>query len=300
MSGKFLVGTACAALLVAPSACSDNTGGPGGESVPFESYCDEWVAMACEVAAACDCLDGYSEALCRTYLITDCRDEVEAPVNAGRMAFDPQAAGQCIQQQWEIAHDCDLTGADWPQACDDMLVGQVPAGQYCDSDSECLTPLECYNDSCVDLPGEGQACLQGSCETDHFCGVDDLCHRYRAQGQPCPEGDYACDDDLYCDSRTDTCEHYLASQADCSHASWACDDDLYCSMASQVCRPYPTAGLDCDDSEGECAEDLYCDEGYVCRLQQGAGAVCAQDQECLSWDCIDNLCEPDSENICLF
>ena len=95
-SRKWTTVMACAALLAAPSACSDDTTGPGGESVPFESYCDEWVTMACEVAAGCDCLDGYSEALCRTYLISDCQDEVEEPVDTGHMAYDPEAAGRCI------------------------------------------------------------------------------------------------------------------------------------------------------------------------------------------------------------
>jgi hypothetical protein len=34
----------------------------------------------------------------------------------------------------------------------------------------------------------------------------------------------------------------------------------------------------------------------VCAAQKPTGASCTEDQECLSWDCIDNLCEPSEED----
>lgn len=284
-----------------PACGDDGGGGPSGAPVAFEQYCDAYAEMACEVARICDCLEGYSVELCQTYMRMECADEVEQPVNDGRVRYLPNEGGQCLEDLWNVARDCRVDDhEDWPEACDLMLEGLVPAGQGCDGDAECLPGLECYSSQCVDMPGEGQPCLDGSCETDHFCGVDDLCHRYRSVGQPCPEGDYACDDDLYCDGRTDTCAPYLSAGADCAHDAYACDDDLHCSPASQTCRPYPGAGQSCADSGGDCADDLYCDSAEICQPQQGSGAVCAQDEECLSWDCIDNVCIAPSEDTCPF
>jgi hypothetical protein len=269
--------------------------------VPFEQYCDEYAEMACEVARICDCLQGYSVELCQTFLRAECVDEVEQPVNDGRVRYLPDQGGQCIAGQWSVARDCRVDDDEgWPEACDQMLEGLTPAGHGCDDDGECLPGLECYGDLCAVMPGEGQPCLTGSCAEDCFCGVDDLCHRYRAAGQPCPEGSYACDDDLYCDARSDTCAPYLGPGGDCAHDTYACDDDLYCSVASQTCQPYPGAGQGCADSGGTCADDHYCDAAEVCRAQQGAGAPCTDDEQCLSWDCVGDLCEPDTADSCPF
>jgi len=222
-------------------------------------------------------------------------------VNNGRVQYLPNQGGQCLAGLYSVARDCQVDDfEDYPAACDLMLEGLVAAGQACDGDQECLDGLECYGDVCTDLPGEGQACLDGSCEEDHFCGVDDLCHGYRASGQPCPEGDYACDNDLYCDTRSDTCAPYVGSGGDCAHDDYACDSDLYCSPASQTCRPYPVGDQSCDDSGGDCADDHYCDAAQLCQAQQGGGAACTEDEQCLSWDCIDNFCEPDSSDSCPF
>lgn len=301
MTKKWVSGLT-ALLVCAPGVgCGGDGGGPGGAPVAFEQYCDEYAQMACEVARMCDCLEGYSEELCQTYLRLECVDEVEQPVNDGRVRYLPAEGGRCLADLWSVARDCTVSdNEDWPEACDRMLEGLVPAGQGCDGDAECLPGLECYGSQCTDMPGEGQPCLDGSCETDHFCGVDDLCHRYRAAGQPCPEGDYACDDDLYCDGRTDTCAPYIGVGGDCAHDSYACDDDLYCSPSSQTCRPYPGAGQSCVDSGGDCAEDHYCDAAEICQPQRGSGASCAEDEECLSWDCIDNVCNDATEDTCPF
>ncbi len=301
MMKRVLAWLAWSLLCVSIGACGGEGGGPGSSPVPFERYCDEYAQMACRVAETCDCLEGYSVALCETFLRSECADEVEQPVNAGRVRYVPAQGGLCLSQQWAVARDCRVDdNEDWPAACDLMLEGLVPAGQPCEEDLECLPGLECYMSVCTALPGEGQACVQGDCAEDHFCGVDDLCHGYRAAGQPCPEGDYACDDDLYCDSRSDTCAPYLGSGGDCAHASYACDDDLYCSPASQTCRPYPGAGQSCDDSGGDCADDHYCDAAQVCQPQKGDGGSCSEDEQCLSWDCFDSLCEADSEDSCPF
>jgi hypothetical protein len=175
-------------LLVARlPACGDDGGGPGGAPVPFEQYCDEYAEMACEVARICDCLQGYSVELCQTFLRAECVDEVEQPVNDGRVRYLPDQGGQCIAGQWSVARDCRVDDDEgWPEACDQMLEGLTPAGQGC------------------------------------------------------------------------------------------------------------------ADSGGTCADDHYCDAAEVCRAQQGAGAPCTDDEQCLSWDCVGDLCEPDTADSCPF
>jgi len=288
-------------LCFALTACGDDAGGPGGAPVPFARYCDEYAEMACGVAETCDCLDGYSVQLCQSFMRAECVDDVETPVNSGRVRYLSNQGGLCLAGLYSVARDCVVSDfEDWPVACDLMLEGLVPAGQACDDDQECLPGLECHGDVCTDMPGEGQACDQGSCEEDHFCGADDLCHGYRVAGQPCPEGDYACDSGLYCDTRSDICAPYIGSGGDCAHDEYACDDDLYCSPASQTCRAYPGSGQSCDDSGGDCADDHYCDAAELCQAQQGAGGACTDDEQCLSWDRVGNLCEPDSPDSCPF
>lgn len=288
------IGLAVAAALAAVS-CSSSGSGP----VALDNYCDEYAQMICRSAQRCDCLEGYSVEVCQAYVRPDCVDEVEDPVRSGRYTYNPVEAGKCLGALERIARDCSTEGDDWPDACDRMLVGNVSAGQTCDGDDECVSGLECYEDRCTALPRDNEPCLSGyACAEDHFCGDDDLCHRYRGRGEPCPEGDMACDDDLYCDSRTDTCQPYLASGQSCAHDSYACDDDLYCSESTSTCRPYPGSGQSCADSHGTCADDLYCDASNVCQPQRGDGAACTDDEQCLSWDCVDSTCEAEEDDIC--
>jgi len=267
--------------------------------VPQERYCDEWAEMACELAERCDCLGGYGVELCITYARMDCADEIEAPVQSGRVTYDAHAAGRCLSASYDIARDCSLEGARWPDACDQMLTGAVPQGGYCEGDQECISPLECYDDACVALPQAGQACHpEYSCAMDLYCGSSGLCETYKPQGQSC--ADAYCDDDLYCDSRTDTCQPYLGTGQDCSYDTYACDDDLYCESATQTCRPYPSWGQPCADPYEDCADDLYCDSDKVCRPQGQGGARCSDSRECLSWECNGEVCEPDENDICDF
>lgn len=295
----FLIGL-CSAVLGA-IGCEEG-GGPGDGPVAFEDYCGAYAEMTCQVASDCDCLEGYPISTCELYQSMDCRDEVEAPVNAGLMTYDAQSAGLCLQRLWAIAHDCSLEDADWPEACDAMLVGAVAENGACGGDDECLPGLECYGDRCIRLPTAGQTCHPDyGCASGHYCGEDGLCHLYQGAGGPCPEGDLACDSGLYCDSRVDECAPYLGANESCAHASWACDSALYCSeSAGQVCRPYPGVGGDCADSYGSCVDGAYCGADDLCHAQKADGAECVEDEECLSWDCTDLTCEAESSSSCPF
>ena len=246
-------------------------GGGGGDSVSFDNYCDDFAQMTCQAAQRCDCLGGLSIDLCITYQTMGCDEEVTEPVEAGRVSYDSAKGGQCLSQLQTIISDCSLDDAYWPEACDLMLVGLVSEGGYCDGDNECQGSMECYDDECVVLPSENQSCHPDyDCADDLYCGEDDICHQYRGDGESCLEGNFVCDDDLTCDSRTETCEPYVISGGSCAHDRGACDDDLYC------------------------------DESDVCQAQGMAGDSCGEDEQGLSDECVDGVCEADEESDCPF
>jgi len=299
MNRRTVLAVALGLAAVASAGCSGDD--EGGGPIPLESYCTRYASVTCDAAARCDCLGGIPVELCRTFQRSECADDVEAPVRAGRRSFDAAAAGDCLAAIGRIIGDCSLDGDDWPGPCDRMFVGLVAAGGDCTDDLDCRAGLECWSDLCTALPREGTACLDGSyCATDHFCGGGGLCHAVRRAGGACPEGGEACADDLYCDTRTDVCAPYVASGGACGHASWACDDDLYCSPATSTCRPVPGVGGDCADSSGDCAEGAYCDALMTCRARLPAGASCADSEHCLSDDCVGGFCEPVSGGDCPF
>ncbi|MBU1242040.1 hypothetical protein KKD52_01630 [Myxococcota bacterium] len=43
--------------------------------------------------------------------------------------------------------------------------------------------------TCVQIPGNGDACMDGYCWTGNYCGDDNLCHTALANGQPCTNSD---------------------------------------------------------------------------------------------------------------
>jgi hypothetical protein len=219
--------------------------------------------MACGVAARCDCLPGGASAsMCEGFVIDDCKGDINEPVNAGRMAYDAGAAGDCVASLEAIIGDCSIgDDANWPTACDAMLVGAVPEGGTCDDSDECVGNLDCRNDRCTRMPTQGEMCADGSCADDLYCRDDDRCHAYAAFGASCADSDVYCGDDLQCSSATDTC------------------------------APYPTVGQSCADTS--CDDDLYCDESDICRVERADGAQCTEDRQCESYECVDNACKSD-------
>ena len=46
----------------------------------------------------------------------------------------------------------------------------------------------------------------------------------------------------------------------------------------------------------------YCDANDVCKPQAASGAMCTEDEHCLSYDCVDSICAADdgSDDLCDF
>ncbi|NMC72616.1 MAG: hypothetical protein GYA57_21520 [Myxococcales bacterium] len=285
-----------AALAGTLAGCSDD----GAAPVPFEQYCERYAGIACEFAQRCDCLAGATVEMCRLFVDGECADEVEAPVNAGRRSYDAEAAGGCLAGLQSLLRDCTLAEPQWPEDCDRMLVGTLAAGRSCESDADCVPGLECHARACTDMPDAGQACLAGAdCAEGLYCGDDEVCHAPQGVGGPCPEGNEACADDLYCDLRTSLCAAPLARGEACRHANAVCVEGLYCAVAAGTCEPLPAAGGDCVESSGQCAEGLYCDgDSGTCRERLPAGAACTADDQCASDDCTGGVCIADPGGTC--
>jgi hypothetical protein len=285
-------------VLLALSAC----GGESAAPVSFADYCDRYAQVTCDFARRCDCLHGATIEMCRAVMGNECATDVETPVNDGRQAYDAEQGGACLAGLQSVLGSCTPDYDAYPDACDRMLVGLLGEGRSCDGSDECVPGLDCYNGRCIDPPAAGEACVDGSyCPGSMFCGADELCHAPRGAGQPCPEGDQACADEMFCDNRTTTCEPLLHSGAPCMDFGGVCADGLYCSLASGNCTPIPGNGGDCGDSSGECASGLYCDAaGRVCRPQLPAGQPCTDGDQCLSGDCTGDVCAAPSSDSCPF
>jgi hypothetical protein len=271
--------------VLALAACS------GSGPIPLDKFCAQYAQTLCDAAERCHCLSELEISYCPTFMASQCQDDVVAPVQSGRRAYDAAAAGHCLGGMSSVLSDCSVEGDDLPETCDTMLAGLIPEGQGCESDDECVPGLECHDSACTRMPGRGEACLQEVyCAEDLFCADDGTCSAPRGSGSPCPEGGEACADDLYCDSVTTTCRPPLGAGDSCAADRWACGDDLYCAEATSTCTRYPGAGGDCASSSGECADGLYCDATSRCQPQKDAGEPCADDAECQSDDCTDDVC----------
>jgi hypothetical protein len=287
--------------LLAPLALAA-CGGEASSPVPLEDYCDRYAEIACDYAQRCDCLMGATVEMCRTVMHGECAAEIETPVTDGRSTYDADAGGACLNGIRSVLSTCAMNVEAYPGACDEVLVGTRPAGGSCDGDSDCLPGLECYDAACIDPPGAGEACVDGTyCPGDLFCDAGNVCHVLRGRGQPCPEGDQACADGLFCDDRTTTCEPLLGSGETCMGFGGQCADGQYCSLATGNCTPIPGDGGDCVDSNGDCADGLYCDAvGRVCRPLLADGRPCTDDAQCRSDNCTSDVCTAGGSGNCPF
>ena len=247
--------------------CPEN--GDFWPSLPLESYCVRYVDSACTAAVRCGCVEEAEKNLCVIYLKTECDREIESTSQSGRYKYDGSEASHCLWAIHRVISDCSLVGDDWPEACGRMFYGIVPEGGACDSDSECARGMACYADLCTVMPSVGEGCFAGDdCREDLFCDADGACRPPVGVGGFCPEGDIAC------------------------------EEDLYCSPTYGDCQRYPGNGESCDDSGGSCRDEYYCDRTRVCRPTKTEGQACEGDEECRSDECEELVCLKEEESIC--
>ncbi len=238
--------------------------------VAYEDYCLQYADTACEAAARCGCLDIYDLEMCQAFQQAECTVKVQEPCESGRRSYDSQQAALCLHQLSNEMADCTATDIALLPGCDAMLVGQVPAGARCYRDVDCASGLECFAQACVAMPAAGEPCLPAKrCARGQFCDQQQLCQLEREHGEPCPEGDRACADELYCDVRV------------------------------QQCAPYLQVGESCAHKRAQCDEGLYCDRDSICQLQNQPAAGCGNGTECSADGCPAGECGW-GQSVCTF
>jgi len=242
---------------------------PPREGVPLSALCArmraDWIAT-CGSEADDECVGFAVE----TEGAFRCA-ATEIAIAAGRLAYDPVAAEDCLLDEslteWDRAwlngelYFCpgaiQGTGAlGDPCYTDESLVGDTCATGYCPSTADC-------DGVCVAFGVDGDACGPelGRCAADHYCGL----------------------------GLESTCRLRLGENAVCSF-SFECEAHLACQPASG-----DDEGGEEDEEEGRClvpgsdgdacASSLNCSAELVCldgtcRAEVSTGDICTIDAQC--------------------
>ncbi len=281
------------ALLVL-AAC----GGDSVDPVPLEQLSARSADAVC--AWATRCIHVPDDATCRRLIDPKDYDtrRTEDAVAAGRLVYDPDAAGECLARTADAS--CLATPFADP-ACDAMLAGVVTQGGACTSAFECADfadceAVTCSGQCCVGAcgapgfdPGEPppRTAIGGACDThldcvdEAYCEIDGSCTEMPdAPGERCLFG--CARGDLYCDIDVFECRAYAARGEACDpERASAPPCDPTWSYCAGECRDRPGEGEACDASDRRCIASTWCDgDPGVCRGRGAAGAVCAAADQC--------------------
>ncbi len=106
-----------------------------------------------------------------------------------------------------------------------------PQAEICEAGSICTSSVDAPTTySCVDLPGEGESCMDT----------------------------YLCDDGFSCDTVDFLCKGPVGEGEACDGFSITCQAGLYCDEAGQTCVPTLAEGQPCSGDE-QCGEGNECD-----------------------------------------
>lgn len=248
--------------------------------------------------AVCDwavrCRHMPDERTCRLFL--DPRDydtrRAEDAVAAGRLVYDPEAAGACL----DALRDAYCLAEPFSDpVCERMFAGAVEEGGVCTSAFECASGAPCEVSSCTvqcctgtcgpapapppDPPPRaevGQDCeVHDDCVEAAYCGFDRTCAPMpEAEGEACVFG--CARGDLYCDTDALECRRY-------GGPGEPCDDTRPCDPAWAICdgtcRVRPGPGEPCEPQVADCVAAAWCDAG-TCRTRGLPGATCDHPDQC--------------------
>lgn len=218
-----------------------------------------------------------------------------ASVDAGRIAYDPAMATECLAAI-EAATCAELDGGSGPAVCDGVFTGTVADGDVCGSSDECATG---WCDAGITCPwlcaarkpegsdcSDSGECLSGACDwATHLC-VPDV---PGAEGEPCGRGVDSCLPGLYCDSGV--CRPRLAVAEYCSGFNNDCQTGLGCAE-DRRCRPLVPVGESC--AAAACGMGVYCSAAAGTRcadIPWRAGDDCAEHGGCWGLGCASSgLC----------
>ena len=248
----------------APPECTLPTACQGGR-----------VDATCTPDSQCVALQVDDDSACGPELVSDDCGAFLAVLCTGALEQeDPLCPALCVDDG-----DCD-PGAH----CDEGTCrGDLPDGQLCDEDSDCIAG-HCGNGFCCeDVLGEGrteccgvvQDCPQEFSQ-ESTCGARSTCQGSRRDAT-CEE--HICDttepidDDRGCGAglESDGCGRYLS---------------VFCTGAEE--QEDPACHNRCDDDPG-CDPDAHCDDGS-CQPDWPDGHACDEDSDCISAYCGNGFC----------
>lgn len=290
-------------LLTFPSGCGGGSGGKGGP-VALEQVCQSFQDATCDYLNKCDVEWFYRLSIHYSCdQLIDCSegiDDMVRAVQAGRLAYDADMAGRCLES-FRSAPCAQLSVFDnMPAECEQVFTGLVQQDGECYQDEECASGLYCNDDS-QNCPGQCSSYLDvgDSCDSGGFCdpeaaacdGNQQKCVPLAGEGESCADID--CQQGLVCidPGGSATCKSPAAAGESCQD-NRDCQADLICSQ--DKCTVPAAAGQACNvGSEASlllaCQAGLYCDADILhhensgtCRPRKGSGEECIMFYECNS------------------
>jgi len=222
---------------------------------------------------------------------------MDVAISAGRVLYDATKLAEC--QDGIRALKCTVLSHSYPQACVDVLEGNVALDGECVSSAECSGTAFCSSSDTCPSKCTARFAAATACTSDGQCDEDLLC-----LGGKCtmPGGDGAtcagtsgkfCALGLNCVGATDTVSGKCASNASvqvgavgdvCLPGGKLCKEGLSCvydGKSAFVCEAAVDSGAACHlGLPGQCPRDEYCDATEVtakstCKKLPAAGKPCA-------------------------
>jgi hypothetical protein len=207
-----------------------------------------------------------------------------------RSSPDLSRLAECAEKSKAFTALCDVDRPIWREAtlaCFSVMQGARGLGEPCNLEVDCAQPA-----------GREVACA----EIDHvnggrYYGCQE--QRLAAEGQPCnPDSRelvaYDCDEaaGLYCPLiGSKVCARRAPVGAPCPDGR--CDDQGFCDGGRCVARRAP--GQPCGTGNTMCAIDARCDASSgICVALKGLGQSCAENSDCLSYQCVSGKCAPNT------
>jgi len=195
-------------------------------------------------------------------------------VDQTRVAYDDQAAGECVAQISSKA-ECGSVRPQSAPACDKILVGKVKAGGQCGASVECEGFVD-GKATCDRAFGTGlEPALLGTCIS---FDVPTVMRTHGKLGEDCF---LSCYDAQDCDYSLPPGNVVGPTSPETDTACFR-NEGLFCG-ASGKCEALAKLGETCGALSG-CVDGLFCNGR--CTAPHPDGATCQADYECQSNDCL--------------
>ena len=272
----------------AGSAGDGDGDGDGEGMVPLTGLPAAFAGAICDALESCVGESKLRELMRRE----DCESRVEAElvatdfahmdmaISTGRVLYDPSKLAECEEGIRDMA--CDVVAFSFPQACVDVLKGNVEVDGECVISAECAGTAFCGGtdscpSTCTALLGEDETCSGDSQCADGLRCIGRSCAPPSQVDEPCGgTSGTVCALGLNCLGATDVEIGRCVTNADiqvgdmgdvCEPGGELCMDGLSCvfdGSAGFVCEGPVESGGSCHlGLPGQCPVDEFCDTSEI-------------------------------------